>query len=309
MPATKTAVPMIGHWDEFTDEQLMGIELTTDDPTSLPNLVTEIPLDHLQAHIEYTYNFLGSGRETGDMFVCVHGHHRHLHGAVMRVRDVRFLVGWICADQIYGENLENIRADYDAVTQRRNALIRIRDLRDALGGFAAWADDVAESGVLQDFDRIRYTLERHMTFAFNAVRQHKGRKLYDAQMPSYLCAADVRMEIEFPRMISYIAEAQATLAYETYKVTASIGAFRERIEGIVRRAELFFSRMNDVELFFQPATLAAICKLAENAKPKQKRYVAGLLSLKAGNVELRMPPNFRVPSRAALDALQTVIAG
>src|ERR1700722_19046424 len=100
------------HWTNISDDELVDLDLQIDSPDTLPGIVTEIPPQHEKAYIEFTYDLRGSERE--EDFVCVHGHHRHLHGAVMRIGDVRFLVGWICAKTIYQESLAGRIADYNA---------------------------------------------------------------------------------------------------------------------------------------------------------------------------------------------------
>ena len=122
------AGPTQKHWANVSDEQLAGLDLEIEGPDKLPGIVTEIPPGNVKTYMEFTYDLRGMGRE--EEFVCVHGHHRHLHGAVMRKGEARFLVGWICAESIYGEDLANYKADYDAAVQRRGAVLdRRRGLR------------------------------------------------------------------------------------------------------------------------------------------------------------------------------------
>jgi hypothetical protein len=74
-------------WDSVSDEELLATELTTDDPERLEGLVTALPDDYRDSYMEYSYDLRGSGREE---FVCVHGHHKHLCGFVMRKGDQRW---------------------------------------------------------------------------------------------------------------------------------------------------------------------------------------------------------------------------
>ena len=116
------------HWADVSDEQLVDLDLEIEGPDKLPGIVTEIPPGKDETYMEFTYDLRGTGRE--EEFVCVHGHHRHLHGAVMCKGGARFLVGWICAESIYGEKLAGIRADYEAAVLRRGAILRVRELAD-----------------------------------------------------------------------------------------------------------------------------------------------------------------------------------
>ena len=83
------------YWETLSDEELLSKELTTEDPERLPNLVGVLPDGFEDSYVEYAYNFRCSGREE---LTCVHGHHRHLQGFVMRKGDTRWLVGWMCAE-------------------------------------------------------------------------------------------------------------------------------------------------------------------------------------------------------------------
>src|SRR5258707_4454362 len=82
------------HWENLSDDLLVDTELTTDDPESLENLVYEIPAGDEEPYVEFKYDLRKSERE---MFSCVHGHHQHLAGFVMRTGTARFLVGLMCA--------------------------------------------------------------------------------------------------------------------------------------------------------------------------------------------------------------------
>lgn len=103
------------HWENLSDDLLVDTELTTDDPESLENLVYEIPAGDEDPYVEFKYDLRKSERE---MFSCVHGHHQHLAGFVMRKGTARFLVGWMCAQTIYGENFEEYTSDFDAAVNR-----------------------------------------------------------------------------------------------------------------------------------------------------------------------------------------------
>jgi hypothetical protein len=170
--------PAIEHWAGVSDEKLVSLELQIDGPDTLPGLVTKIPSGPEEAYMEFTYDLRGTGRE--DEFFCVHGHHRHLHGAVMRKGDARFLVGWICAESIYGENLSRIRSDYDAAVTRRSAVLRVRDLRNAIADFSSWADQVARSGTLEGFDTVRLQIMQRFPWVFEVLQAAGGRRINDA---------------------------------------------------------------------------------------------------------------------------------
>ena len=57
----------------------------------------------------------------------------------MNVDGVRFMVGWQCAKTIYDEDFDKYTADFEAAVGRRDALRRVREIRDAIAQFSAVA--------------------------------------------------------------------------------------------------------------------------------------------------------------------------
>ena len=295
------------HWDNVSDEQLAGLDLKIEGPDKLPGIVTEIPPGKDETYIESTYDLRGTGREKE--FVCVHGHHQHLHGAVMRKGEARFLVGWICAESIYGEKLAGIRADYEAAVLRRGAILRVRELREAVADFSAWADQVSRSGALEAFDTLRSQLPRRFPWVFEVLQRAGGGRINDVIMPKYLCAAGDDIEDSFIRLMNETAAVTSALTGDAQRVVGSIGSIRSNIESMIRRAELVLVKLSEVELFFQPATLLAICEHAENAVPRRSRHFAGILKLSTRDQVIEMPKGFVTPSRVPIDRLQAVLSG
>ena len=295
------------HWADVSDEQLVDLDLEIEGPDKLPGIVTEIPPGEEETYIEFTYDLRGTGRE--QEFVCVHGHHRHLHGAVMRKGEARFLVGWICAESIYGEDLANYKADYDAAVQRRSAVLRVRELREAVALFSDWAAHVSSSNVIDAFQTVRSELKRRFPWVFEVLRSAAGRRINDVPMPKYLCADDGGIEGGFIRLMDETAAIARSLTGDPQRIAGAIGSIRSDIEGLIRRAELLLAKLSDVELFFQPATLLAICEHAENAVPRRTRHFAGMLKLSTRDQVIEMPKGFVTPSRVPIDRLQAVLSG
>ena len=84
----------------------------------------------------------------------------------------------------------------------------------------------------------------------------------------------------------------------------NIDPVRRRFEGLLRRIGSALDELKEVEDFFQPAVLNAICALAnEYDNPKKRKYVAGMLSVtcrrRKDEVTVRIPKNFRLPERGA----------
>src|SRR3954463_1092109 len=112
------------HWESLSDAQLLDVELSTDDPEGLSDLVFELPPGDEEPYVEYSYDLRGTEREK---FRCVHGNHRF----VIRKGESRFLVGRICGKTIYGENFDHYKADFKAAQSRQGVLRRVTEIRAA----------------------------------------------------------------------------------------------------------------------------------------------------------------------------------
>src|SRR4051812_24492830 len=89
------------HWASLTDEQLLAVNLETEDPEKLEGLVREVPANDAEPHVEFSYDLRGADRER---LRCVHHQHRHYAGFVMNKGGARFLVGRDCGRKLYGQN-------------------------------------------------------------------------------------------------------------------------------------------------------------------------------------------------------------
>jgi hypothetical protein len=301
------------HWETLSDDQLLDTELMTDDPESLPYLVYELPAGDEEPYVEYKYDLRKSERE---MFSCVHGHHQHLAGFVMRKGESRFLVGWICAKTIYGEDFEKYTADFDAAVSRQEALRRVLEIKVAIHPFVEYLNAISSSEVFRHFNRVRGQLETQMPWVFDTLpaAASMDRHIIGASLPKRLCAPSLDVRQEFSRLMADFAAAQITLAGEPEKAAKLIGAIRSKMEGLAKRTEAILDTLREVEDFFQPAALAAICKLAnEHDNAKRRKYEAGLLSLSCKRerekTTITMPKGFELPSRRPLEAFRSALAG
>ncbi|MDT4737247.1 hypothetical protein [Bradyrhizobium sp. WYCCWR 12699] len=301
------------HWETLSDDQLLETELMTDDPENLPSLVYEIPPGDEEPYVEYKYDLRKSDREK---FSCVHGHHQHLAGFVMRKGEARFLVGWICAGTIYGEDFDRYTADFDAAVVRQDALKRVREIRSAVNPFIAYLNSISSSDVFKHFNRLRGQLETQMPWVYDTLPAAAAMdwRVIGAALPKRLCASSTDVRQEFSRLMADFAAASVVLAGEPEKVAATIGAIRMKMDGLAKRVEAVLETLREVEDFFQPAALAAICKLAnEHDNPKRRRYEAGLLSITCkrdrDKSTITMPKGFELPSRRPLEAFRPALAG
>jgi hypothetical protein len=83
---------------------------------------------------------------------------------------------------------------------------------------------------------------------------------------------------------------------------------------VAKRTEDILDTLREVEEFFQPAALTAICKLAnKHDNPKRRKYEAGLLSLSCKREReksvITMPKGFELPSRRPLETFRAALAG
>ncbi|MCK1671229.1 hypothetical protein [Bradyrhizobium sp. 150] len=302
-------------WATVTDEQLVDLNLEIDDPETLPGLVHEVPDNYREAHVEFKYDLRGKGID--QEFSCVHGHHQHKAGFVMKLGDARFMVGHICAKSIYGENFDQYTADIDAAIIRKDALRRVRELRDAILPFEAWLKQLAESDTMKSWSKLRGQLDSHLPFLYDNLTAYAqlDRRITGASLPKWLCRADCNPRQQIEALLAEITKLNSLLSGEAEKAAGIIGQLRARMDGISKRAEPILEYLQDVELFFQPVTLDAICKWAnEHDNPKRRTYSYGLLSItlkndKGDKTHILIPKGYVLPSKQPIIALRNALAG
>jgi hypothetical protein len=300
------------HWAGVSDDRLIDLDLEINNPDRLEGLVSEVPVNFAEAHVEFKYDL--RGQDVAE-FSCVHGHHQHKAGFVMNVEGVRFMVGWICAKSIYDEDFDQYTADFDAAVNRRDALRRVRVLRDAMTPFAAWVEALSKSEAVKHFGKIRGFLNHQMPWVYDNLPAlaEMDKRVTKAELPKHLCSDDSDVRDDCNRLMVETSATMALLTGDAQKIAAVIGALRARADGLVRRAEHLLTKLRDVELFFQPAALAAICEHANQYdNPKRRRYQAGLLTLACRGIDkasVEMPNDFAMPSRLPIDNLQTALSG
>ncbi|SDO49204.1 hypothetical protein [Afipia sp. GAS231] len=294
----------LSHWSSVSDERLIDLDFEIDNPEVLAGLVRQVPANYGDAHVEFKYDLRGADVPE---FTCVHGSHQHKAGFVMNVGGVRFMVGWICAKAIYNEDFDRYTADFEAAIGRRDALRRVRELRDAMAQFSAWLDKIGSSNVLEAFARVNKQLENHMPWVFQTLQAANGREIEGITMPRALFMTPTDIEGEFGRLMIASAAATLSLTGDAQRVAASLGKIRTEIDGLVRRTELILKKLADLELFFQPSTLEAICQHAEKAVPRRSKHFASQLKLSTRNVSIEMPKDFKVPSSAPVQALRAAL--
>lgn len=297
-------------WESLSDEQLLAVDLTTDDPENLEGVVFEIPPGDEEPYVEYKYDLRGSDRE---MLRCVHGNHPHLAGFVMRKDDRRFLVGHICGEKIYGENFERYTADFDAAVNRRNAAQRRREIEEATRPFANWLAEVSGSPVFNLYASVCDRMYEHMQWIYDNLPRAAaiGHRRAPVSFPPTLFSESADPEMDFRKAATECNTVILNLLGKRDQ-GISIDRLRGHFHILLSRIEVALDQLTEIEVFFQPSVLNAICDLAnQHDNPKKRHYTAGLLEVtcKRGKnrVTVRMPRNFRVPDRAPLEAFRSAL--
>lgn len=302
-------------WATVADEQLIDLNLEIDDPTALPGLIHEVPDNYRDAHVEFKYDL--RGQAVDQEFSCVHGHHKHKAGFVMKLGDARFMVGHICAKSIYGEDFDQYAADIDAAIVRKDALRRVRELRDAILPFEAWLKQLQESDTVKCWSKLRGQLDSHMPFIYDSLPAYAqlDSRVTGALLPKWLCRTDCNPRQQIEMLLAEIAKLNSHLGGEAEKAAGIIGQLRARMDGLLKRAEPILEQLQDVELFFQPTALDAICKLA-NAEdnPKRRTYSYGMLSITVKNdkghkTHITMPKGYVTPNKRIIETLRKTLSG
>lgn len=118
-------------WDSLTDEQLLLVQWSTDDPMSLPNVHPSIPTDLGEFQIELAYDLAPEDAAVP----CAHcpQHQPHRHGFVLRdAQGRRFLLGSTCGPKAYGTDYRLASNARTRTKRRYDVLTRWLRLRDDL---------------------------------------------------------------------------------------------------------------------------------------------------------------------------------
>jgi hypothetical protein len=297
------------HWDIVSDEELLGRELTTDNPLGLDGLVTELPNGPEEPHVEFSYDL-------DDEVHCVHGNHRHKHGFIFRKREHRYMVGWMCGEKIYGQKFDQYAADFRAAQTRQDAMRRVREIRIAVERFSNWATSPEWRNSIDTFDKLRGSLLDRMPVVCQTVHAHAGHRLNDALMPRYLCypiastighPRELNIEREYSRFLEELRTTANQFSKPSAAVAAIVGRIVEDLRGIARRASVLLAKFDDVDTFFQPATLEAICQQIDRLPSRRTKHHASLLKIKNKVISLEMPKDFRPPARRGLEDLELAL--
>jgi hypothetical protein len=104
-------------------------------------------------------------------------------------------------------------------------------------------------------------------------------RIIGSNLPKHLCADGTDPRGAFNQIMNDVAAAALVLAGEPEQAAKMIGVIRSRFEGLVRRVEGLFDILREVEDFFQPNALTAICKLANEHDKVRHPWLGGPLRL------------------------------
>lgn len=306
--------PAWRYWESLSDELLLDVDLTTDSPQSLPDLVIVLPEGDQEPHVEYKYDLRGTD---SDKLRCVHCHQPHLASYVMLKNGFRFFVGHICGAHIYGEDFEQYTADYNAAVNRQQALRRKREIDNATKPFMAWLQEFAQSDIFDRRDSVLAQFHDRMPWIVENldVASHLDERVTKVKLPRTLFREETDPRGDLSKIAAEFMGFVMRLVADPELKQHSIHNIRQRFEALLRRVEAVMEQLQEVEDFFQPAVLQVICDLAnKNDNPKKRKYEPGMLSIsckrdKSKAATVHLPRSFRLPDRKAIERFRAALLG
>jgi hypothetical protein len=194
---------------------------------------------------------------------------------------------------------------------RQQTLRKRREIETLTGPFMAWLQQVAASDVFKLYDSMRRQISFRMPWIWENVplAGHYGMTVARVKMPPTLFLEGTDPETEFSKVAAEASALAANLIAKDELEDKSVENLKRMLNALIRRVETIFDQLKEVEDFFQPAVLQAICDLAnENDNPKKRKYVAGLATITCKRDKdkscVQIPKNYKMPNRAGLEALK-----
>jgi hypothetical protein len=297
------------HWTRLSDEELLETELTTDDPDSLPGLVSILPSGFEDSYVEYAYDLRNSGREE---FICVHGHHRHLAGFVMRRDEQRWLVGWICAKTIYGEEFDEYEADYNTAVNRRGRLQKQREVENLARPLTRWLNDAHTSNVFEQYENTRTQLKAKLPWIWSHGRRVLDGNAFSGKLygPQTFFSEDTNPKNSFGKVVAEMEALNCVLKLENEFTEERIRRLKRTMTNIINRVEEILKQLLELEDVFQPNILKIICDAANKRdNPRRRQYSFELLSItckrnKESDVTVQVTKTFSLPNQNILNNIK-----
>jgi hypothetical protein len=134
--------------------------------------------------------------------------------------------------------------------------------------------------VFKLYDSVRRQMASRLPWIYENVplAGHYGMTVARVKMPPTLFFDETDPEAEFSRVVAEMGAFSANLLAQQDLSETSVEKIKRVLNGLIRRVEAVFDQLKEVEDFFQPVVLQAVCDLAnEHDNPKRRKYTAGLL--------------------------------
>jgi hypothetical protein len=139
------------HVDKLTDVQLLTAIIKTNDPMSLDGIQKAPPADDCP-DLWFEMNY-----DADENAKCVFGH-SHKKGIILRdAKGRRYPIGHTCGKARYGLDWNVLENAVDKIRDRKDYLIRLRNIGSAIRNEAAWLQAVADHPAIAALDKVRQT--------------------------------------------------------------------------------------------------------------------------------------------------------
>ncbi|WP_155935115.1 hypothetical protein [Methylobacterium sp. 10] len=318
------------YWSRRTDDELLSMQLTTDDPESVENLSTEYPPDD-DAIVEMAYNV--TGREKGKVQCAFCQYPNHFRGVVMRFRSgERRLVGRNCAQDHYGVAFEALTKDFDEARTRLDYVERQRlavaQNVDLLGLLRAMKSDPAVKAFADTKTRLKTfigsPLWDRLVRAADKDEMITGRmrsEIFQGRPIAYAVDGDtgpvrgadlIRTGPAVSQRLSEI-EVELSTVMETLRGTEvqsrAIRAALVRMVDLLKQIEAERTRMRSVESFFDDGNLIRVGGwMSLNGRRNIRVAVLPFrLVDDYGQTECGPPQDYRIPGKALVAAMREAV--
>ncbi|MET4252955.1 hypothetical protein [Bradyrhizobium sp. LA6.7] len=298
------------YWESVSDAHLLAVELTTDDPEKLENLVDQLPNGPDESFVEYGYDLRKSERAK---MRCTHCHQPHLAGLVINKAGLRFLVGHICGEHIYGANFEVLRKDYDAAVDRQGLLRRIGEIRAVVDPFLEWMAHFSTAKVFEQYGEIRAGFQKNMPWLWEQLKWHTnngGGRVGRIRLPNTMFDGFTDPQRGFRELGAEISKL-AMLIVGKIQIEKDIGGTLGQLQVLLARVEATVKQLEEVVQFFQPVLLGDVCDWA-TLNDRRRKYEAGLMSItcvrEGSRSMVRVPPDYKIPNTAPIEAFRAAVS-
>jgi hypothetical protein len=298
------------YWESVSDAQLLAVELTTDDPENLENLVSSVPEGAAESFVEYGYDLRKSAHEK---MRCTHCHQPHLAGLIINKGGKRFLVGHICGVHIYGANFAALRKDYDAAVDRQGILRRITEIRAVVDPFLEWLEVFSTADVFERYGELKLRFRKSLPWLWDQLEWHTnngGGRAGQTRLPKTLFDGFTDPQRGLNELAAEISKL-AMLVVSKVQIDKDIKGSLGRLQSLLSRVEDTIRQLQEVEQFFQPSSLLGVVDWA-NQRDRRRKYRAELMKITCMEgikpTSVRVPPAYKIPDIAPIAAFRAAVS-